>query len=185
MATHARTNHRAMRSLFILGGVLAAMLIAVPSALAVRRHYDLNVQGPGGRFVGKTEFNYSYVRTRAGDKGATARHIPCYNARATGSVKDTAKDGNSVKVYLASKSCGTRPGKTWIELGFAGKPEDPADRFDFKASQVVDGVVHVCTWTAKRGIIKCTPGISDLLRNALNKQPHSQQVLNADISIPR
>lgn len=183
MSEQVETNRR-IRSWTCILGVFIATFIAMPLALAVHKHYDLYIQGAGSRFVGKTEFDYSYVRVLAGDGNLALRHIPCYDATATGSVKDTAKDGNSVKVYLAVKSCGTIPGKSWLELGFAGKPEDPADKFKFTAPQVVDGVVHICTWTAKRGIIKCNPGISDRLRDKLNEQEHSKTVLNADLGLP-
>jgi hypothetical protein len=133
----------------------ALLLINAAPASAQRWHYEMYVQHEqSARHVGKAEGNVSYRPMPDPNK----KHLTvdgCYNAETRGSAKDLAKDGNSVKVYFLAKDC-LKPFTYYRrEVAFAGKPEDPPDTFAYAMGKIKDASIEICTWTQKRGDIKC------------------------------
>jgi hypothetical protein len=144
-------NRRLVIGLSLSMAVLSSGLITA----ANKWHYDLYLPDKqSGRHVGKTEGDVSYKPADIPNT-PTRRIDNCYTARVSGSVKDTAVDGHSIKVYFVGKNCLNSLQAVEREVGFAGKPEDPPDKYVFQLDKVRDATVKICTWTQKRGNINC------------------------------
>lgn len=163
---------RVTRGLTLSATALATVLVAALAASAQKWHYDLYVQHErSARNVGKTEGDVSYKK--AGIPDVPTKEVEgCYKATINGSVKDTAVDGNSVKVYFRARDCGL-PNKYNKEVGFAGKPEDPPDQYKYTLDRVKDASVEICTWTKSGGTSNASAKV-----NTARNNPDSQLVVH-------